>query len=126
MHANRHMLHPARPKRFCPRCLPTRASAAAKAPSGNVTVDGAARGARLGLGTAPCRTLAALHPSVVVLAGVSLAGQTLAPGTLAFSGPSLLGAGIGAAIGLPWMSEHTTRYEITAILLFAGLRLLLR
>lgn len=62
MQANRHMLHSARPKRFCPRCLPTRASAAAKAPGGNVAVDGAARGARLSLGTAPCRTLADLHP----------------------------------------------------------------
>jgi uncharacterized protein len=63
---------------------------------------------------------------VVVLAGVSLAGQTLAPGTLAFSGPSLLGAGIGTAIGLQWMSEHTMRYDIITTLLFGGLRLLLR
>jgi hypothetical protein len=63
---------------------------------------------------------------MVGLAGVSLAGQTLAPGTLVFSGAALLGAVIGTAIGLRWMSERTTRYVLAAILLFAGLRLLLR
>jgi uncharacterized protein len=78
------------------------------------------------------RHAAALSPpfilcnSVVGLAGVSLAGQTLAPGTPVFSGAALLGAVIGTTIGLRWMSERTTRYVLAAILLFAGLRLLLR
>jgi uncharacterized membrane protein YfcA len=84
------------------------------------------------LGWASPRHAAALSPpfilcnSVVGLAGVSLAGQRLAPGTLVFSGAALLGAGIGTAIGRRWMSERTTRYVLAAILLFAGLRLLLR
>jgi uncharacterized membrane protein YfcA len=84
------------------------------------------------LGWASPRRAAALAPpfilcnSVVGLAGVSLAGQTLAPGILIFSGAALLVAVIGTAIGLRWMSERITRYVLAAILLFAGLRLLLR
>jgi uncharacterized protein len=84
------------------------------------------------LGWASPRHAAALSPpfilcnSVVDLVGVSLAGQVLAPGTLVFSGGALLGAVIGTAIGLRWMSERTIRYVLAAILLFAGLRLLLR
>jgi hypothetical protein len=86
----------------------------------------------IALGWATPRQAAALSPpfilcnSVVGLAGVSLAGQTLAPGTLVFSGAALLGAVIGTGIGLRWMSERITRYVLAAILLFAGLRLLLR
>jgi hypothetical protein len=38
----------------------------------------------------------------------------------------LVGAMAGAAIGLHWMSERTTRYALAAILLFAGTRLLIR
>jgi uncharacterized protein len=84
------------------------------------------------LGWASPRPAAALSPpfilcnSVVGLAGVSVAGQTLAPGTLVFSGAALLGAVIGTGLGLRWMSERITRYVLAAILLFAGLRLLLR
>jgi uncharacterized membrane protein YfcA len=64
--------------------------------------------------------------SAVGLAGVSLAGQTIAPGALLFSTGALMGAVIGTGIGLRWMSERTTRYALAAILLFAGFRLLLR
>jgi len=84
------------------------------------------------LGWASPRHAAALSPpfilcnSAVGLAGVSLAGQRLAPGTLVFSGAALLGAVIGTTIGLRWMSERTTRYVLAVILLSAGLRLLLR
>jgi uncharacterized membrane protein YfcA len=86
----------------------------------------------IALGWASPRRAAALSPpfilcnSAVGLAGVALAGQTLAPGTLLFSAGALAGAVIGTAIGQRWMSERTTRYLLAAILLFAGLRLLLR
>jgi uncharacterized membrane protein YfcA len=84
------------------------------------------------LGWASPRHAAALAPPFILcnsaagLAGVSLAGQTLAPGALLFSAGALIGAVIGTAIGLRWMSERTTRYALAAILLFAGFRLLLR
>jgi uncharacterized membrane protein YfcA len=63
---------------------------------------------------------------VVGLIGVSLAGQTLAPGTFLYSVGALAGAVVGTAIGLCWMSERTTRYALAAILLFACLRMLFR
>jgi uncharacterized protein len=64
--------------------------------------------------------------SVVGLAGVLLAGQKPAPGTFLYSVGALMGAVIGTAVGLRWMSERATRYVLAAILLFAGLRLLFR
>jgi hypothetical protein len=77
----------------------------------------------------PCRTLAALQP--VKFRGC--AGRRFPCGPDAgtrhagfFWLISLLGAGIGTAIGLQWMSEHTMRYDIITTLLFGGLRLLLR
>ena len=86
----------------------------------------------ISVGWASPKRAAALSPpfilcnSVVGLAGVLLAGQTLAPGTLLYSVGALAGAVIGTAIGLRWMSECTTRYMLAAILLFAGVRLSLR
>src|SRR5271166_1469010 len=83
-------------------------------------------------GWASPKRAAALSPpfilcnSVVGLIGVSLAGQTPAPGTLVYSTGALAGAVAGTAIGLRWMSERTTRYALAAILLFAGLRMLCR
>jgi uncharacterized membrane protein YfcA len=64
--------------------------------------------------------------SVVGLVGVLLAGQKPTPGTFLYSVGALAGAVIGTTIGLRWMSERATRYVLAAILLFAGLRLLLR
>jgi uncharacterized protein len=64
--------------------------------------------------------------SILGLIGVLLAGQTLAPGVLLYSAATLVGAVAGAAIGLHWMSDRTTRYALAAILLFAGVRLLIR
>jgi uncharacterized membrane protein YfcA len=64
--------------------------------------------------------------SVLGLGGVLLAGQKLAPSTLLYSLGALAGAITGTAIGLRWMSERGTRYVLAAILLFAGIRLLLR
>ena len=84
------------------------------------------------LGWASPRHAAALAPPFILcnsaagLAGVSLAGQTFAPGAPLFSIGALMGAVIGTGIGLRWMSERTTRYALAAILLFAGFRLLLR
>jgi len=86
----------------------------------------------IALSWASPRQAAALSPpfilcnSAVGLAGVALAGQTLAPGILFFSVGALAGAIIGTAIGQRWMSERATRNVLAAILLFAGMRLLLR
>jgi uncharacterized protein len=62
--------------------------------------------------------------SVAGLIGVWSSGQRLASGTLLYSVAALAGAIAGTAIGLRWMSDHTTRYVLAAILLFAGVDLL--
>jgi uncharacterized membrane protein YfcA len=86
----------------------------------------------IAFGWASPRRAAALSPpfilcnSVLGLAGVFLAGQRLAPGTLLYSAGAFAGAVIGTTIGLRWMSEGATRYALAAILLFAGSRLLFR
>lgn len=83
-------------------------------------------------GWASPKQAAALSPpfilcnSVVALIGVSVAGQTLAPGTLLYSAAALAGAVAGTAVGLRWMSERATRFVLAAILSFAGFRLLFR
>jgi uncharacterized membrane protein YfcA len=83
-------------------------------------------------GWASPRRAATLSPPFILcnsamgLIGVLLAGQRLAPGILLYSAATLAGAVAGTAIGLHWMSERTTRYALAAILLFAGVRLLLR
>lgn len=86
----------------------------------------------IALGWATPKHAAQLSPpfilcnSVLGLAGVLLAGQQLAPGTLLCACGALAGATVGTAIGLRWMSELGTRYVLSAILLFAGIRLLFR
>jgi uncharacterized membrane protein YfcA len=86
----------------------------------------------IALGWASPKRAAGLSPpfilcnSVVGLLGVLLVGQKLAPGTALYSVGALAGAAVGTAIGSRWMSEHAIRYVLAAILLFAGLRLLLR
>jgi uncharacterized membrane protein YfcA len=86
----------------------------------------------IAFGWASPRRAAALSPpfilcnSVVGLAGVLLAGQTLAPSTAVYSVGAFAGAIIGTAVGLRWMSERATRYVLAAIVLFAGVRLLFR
>jgi uncharacterized membrane protein YfcA len=67
-----------------------------------------------------------LFNSLLGFAGVWIAGQAPAPGAALYSFGALVGSVIGSAIGLRWMSERGTRYVLAAILLFAGLRLLVR
>jgi uncharacterized protein len=86
----------------------------------------------IGMGWTSPRRAASISPpfilcnSVVGLVGVLLAGQELAPGVLLYCVGALAGAVVGTAIGLRWMSERATRYALAVILLFAGIRLLLR
>jgi uncharacterized protein len=83
----------------------------------------------IGLGWVSPRQAAALSPpfilcnSIVGLLAVLVAGQRIAPGAPLYSAAATVGAGIGAAIGVRWMSERATRYVLTLILLFAGVRM---
>ena len=121
----------ARPVHFLPAAI---AGAGAGFISGLTGVGGGVflTPALIAAGWASPKRAAALSPpfilcnSVVGLIGVSLAGQTLAPGTLLYSAGALAGAVVGTAIGQRLMSERTTRYALAAILLFTGLRLLFR
>ncbi|QGM45010.1 sulfite exporter TauE/SafE family protein [Methylocystis heyeri] len=84
------------------------------------------------LGWASAKRAAALSPpfilcnSAVGLLGVLLAGQRLGPAAPLYAVGALAGAILGSTIALRWMSERATQYVLAAILLFAGLRLLLR
>jgi uncharacterized membrane protein YfcA len=64
--------------------------------------------------------------SILGLAGVLLVGQNLAPSSVFYAVGALAGAAIGTIVGSHWMSDRGTRYALAAILLFAGIRLLLR
>ena len=64
--------------------------------------------------------------SIVGLAGAWLSGQRFAASLPLYAISVLGGAIIGTATGLRWMSERATRYVLAAILLFAGLRLIVR
>jgi uncharacterized membrane protein YfcA len=78
------------------------------------------------------RRAAALAPpfilcnSALALLGVLLAGQRPAEGTALYAIGALVGAVLGTAIGRRWMSQRATRLVLAGILLFAGLRLLVR
>jgi uncharacterized protein len=84
------------------------------------------------LGWASPKRAAALSPpfifgnSVFGLIGVSLSGQHPAPPVLLYAVGALGGAAIGTVIGQRWMSQQVTRYTLAGILLFAGIRLVLR
>jgi uncharacterized membrane protein YfcA len=67
-----------------------------------------------------------LTNSVVGFAGTLLIGQRVAPGVEFYAVAALVGAVLGTAIGLRWMSEQATRFLIAVILLFAGVQLILR
>jgi uncharacterized membrane protein YfcA len=84
----------------------------------------------IALGWASPRRAAVLSPpfilcnSVVGFAGAILAGQKLAPGTALYSAGALAGAAIGTAVSLHFVSERGIRYTLAAILLLAGIWLL--
>jgi uncharacterized membrane protein YfcA len=83
-------------------------------------------------GWASPRRAAALAPPFILcnsgmaLAGVLLAGQRTAPGTLLYALAALAGAMVGTVTGQRWMSERATRMVLAAILLGAGVKLLFR
>jgi len=84
----------------------------------------------IGLGWVSPRQAATLTPpfilcnSVLGLAGVLLAGQRRATGATLYAIGALVGAVLGTAVGIRWMSEQATRYVLAVILLLAGLRLI--
>jgi uncharacterized membrane protein YfcA len=86
----------------------------------------------IAIGWASAKRAAQISPpfifsnSVLGLAGVLLAGQKPAPGTVLYAAGALMGAAIGTVIGRRWMSERGTRNVLAAIVLFAGIRLLFR
>jgi uncharacterized protein len=67
-----------------------------------------------------------LANSMLGIAGAYLAGQRHAPGVEIYAVAALVGAIFGTIIGLRWLSEWATRAVLAAILLFAGIQLLLR
>jgi uncharacterized protein len=83
-------------------------------------------------GWASARDAAAISPPFILcnsalgLLGALLAGQKIAAGAFFYAVAAIVGAIGGTAIGLRWMSERTTRYVLTLILLFAALRMFLR
>ncbi|GEP08865.1 UPF0721 transmembrane protein [Methylobacterium gnaphalii] len=85
----------------------------------------------IGLGWASPKRVAGLSApfiltnSAVAIAGVTLAGQTVAPGVSLYGLFAFLGAVAGTAVGLRWMSQAATRRLIAGILALAGASLLL-
>jgi hypothetical protein len=86
----------------------------------------------IALGRVSPRRAATLSPpfilcnSFVALVGALIAGDRVASGALLYAVGAVTGAVIGTAISLRWMSERATRYVLAFILLFAGMRMLLR
>jgi uncharacterized membrane protein YfcA len=79
----------------------------------------------------PSRAAALAPPFILcnsglALAGVLIGGWRTAPGTPVYAFAALAGAMLGTAIGRRWMSQRATRLVLAAILLGAGVRLLLR
>jgi len=64
--------------------------------------------------------------SIIGLIGALASGQNLAHGATVYALWALAGAALGTAIGARWMSEQATRYALSSIIIFAGIRLLLR
>lgn len=86
----------------------------------------------IALGWVSPRRAAILSPpfilcnSVVALLGTLITGDKVASGALLYAVSAITGAFVGTAIGLRWMSERATRYVLALILLFAGMRMVLR
>lgn len=66
-----------------------------------------------------------LANSIVGLVGVSFAGQLPSSHLVLYAAAALGGAMVGTAIGLRWLSQTATRFVLSAILLAAGVQLLL-
>jgi uncharacterized protein len=66
-----------------------------------------------------------LSNSIVGLIAVLYAGQFPSPHFALYAGAALAGAIAGTAIGLRWFSQAATRYVLAAILLAAGVQLLI-
>ena len=66
-----------------------------------------------------------LANSIVGLMAVLHAGQFPSPHFASYAAAALGGAIAGTAIGLKWFSQSTTRYVLAAILLAAGVQLLI-
>jgi uncharacterized protein len=78
---------------------------------------------------APRRAAALAAPfilanSVFGLAGVLYAGQSIPSAFLFYAPAVVMGAVVGTAIGLKWLSQRSTRLVLACILAVAGLRLL--
>jgi len=86
----------------------------------------------IAVGWASPKRAAALSPpfilcnSAVGLLGVLIAGQRLTSNMPLYAVGALAGAVLGSAIARRGMSQRATRYVLAVILMFAGLRLLLR
>jgi uncharacterized membrane protein YfcA len=65
-----------------------------------------------------------LANSIVGLAGAMYVGQTPIPQTWLYALAAFAGAGLGASVGLRWLSQTMTRYTLAAILGAAGIQLL--
>ncbi len=61
-----------------------------------------------------------LANSAVAFLATRLAGQTVADGTPIYAIGSLVGAAVGTAIGLRWVSPRMIRVVLAAILLVSG------
>jgi hypothetical protein len=87
--------------------------------------------ALLALGWASPKQTAALSApfilanSAVGLVGVLLAGQLPSSHFGLYALAALCGAALGTAIGLRWLGQAATRFVLAAILLAAGIQLLL-
>ena len=57
------------------------------------------------------------------LAGATYVGQTPSADTWLYALAALTGAMIGTIAGLRWLSQKTTRYTLSAILVAAGFQL---
>jgi uncharacterized membrane protein YfcA len=66
-----------------------------------------------------------LANSAVGLVGVLFAGQLPSPHFGLYALAALCGAALGTAIGLRWLGQAATRFALAAILLAAGIQLLL-
>lgn len=67
-----------------------------------------------------------LGNSLVGFAGVTVAGQSVAPGIALYAVAVLAGAAMGSALATRVMSNRLTRYLLALVLVAAGVRLLLR